>query len=86
MKGLLLIALAGALLAPPVAEARDSRPGLGPRLQAQGQPVKKGPHQVRRERDKRGEHDKRHQNKLTDDERRELRRDLDRADREIYRR
>jgi len=86
MKGLLVVALAGALLAPPVADARDWRPGLGPRLQAQGQPMKKGPDQVRRERDKRGGNDKRPQKKLTDDERRELRRDLDRADREIYRR
>jgi hypothetical protein len=86
MKRLLLAALAGALLTPVIADARDWRSGRGPQLQAQGQPAKKGPHQVRRERAKRDGHDKGHQNRLTDEERRDLRRDLDRADREIYRR
>jgi hypothetical protein len=32
------------------------------------------------------EHDKGHKNRLTEEERRELHRDLDRANREIYRR
>lgn len=87
MKGLSLIALAGALLLPPVAEARDWRPGFGASLQAQGEHMKKapGPHQ-RGGRDKRGEQDKRHQGRLTEEQRRELHRDLDRANREIYRR
>jgi hypothetical protein len=86
MRMFLIVAVAGALLAPPAANARDPGPGYGPRLQAQGERVKKRPDEFRRERDKRREHDKRHQNKLTDEERRELHRDLDRASREIYRR
>ena len=89
MRGLFLLALAGALLAPPVAAARDWRPGFGAYLQAQGQPVKKeppGPQQGNGKRDKRFEQDKRHHGRLTDQERRDLHRDLDRANREIYRR
>ena len=88
MKGLLLIAVAGALLLPPLADARDWRSGFGAALQAQGQPpMKKAQEQPERgERDKRAEHDKRHQGRLTREERRELHRDLDRANREIYRR
>ena len=87
MKKLFLLSIAGALLLPPVADARDWRAGRGAMVQDQGQPMKKGPgpHQ-RGERDKRGEHGKRHQGKLTQEERRELNRDLDRANREIYRR
>ena len=87
MKSLLGAAMAVALLLPPLADARDWRAGRSAMVQAQGQPVKKGPgpHQ-RGERDKRGEHDKHHQSKLTREERRELNRDLDRANREIYRR
>lgn len=80
---------AGALLAAPVAGARDWRQGPGPRLQGQKQPVqpvKKGPPPARRGGDKRVEHDKRHNNRLTDQERRDLKQDVDRADREIYRR
>ncbi len=87
MKGLLLMVVAGALLLPPLADARDWRPGFSAAVQAQGQPMKKGPGQHERgNRDKRGENDKRHQGRLTQEERRELHRDLDRANREIYRR
>lgn len=91
MKGLLGAIVAGVLLLPPLAGARDWRSGHGLALQAQGQPVKKkGPGSFQRsERDKqveRGERDKRHQNRLTPEQRRELNRDLDRANREIYRR
>jgi hypothetical protein len=87
VKRLILSAVAGALLVPPVAIAGDWRPGFGAYLQAQGQPVKKGPGPYQRgDRDKRAEHDKRHQGRLTDQERRDLHRDLDRANREIYRR
>ena len=86
-KSLLGAAMAGALLLPPFADARDWRAGRGPIVQAPEQPVKKGPGpQKHGERDKRGEHDKSHQSKLTKEERRELNRDLDRANREIYRR
>jgi hypothetical protein len=84
---LLLTFLAAALLAAPVAGARDFRQGPAPRMQQQAQPAKKAPQQpVRRDGDKRAEHDKRHSNRLTDQERRDLRKDVDRADREIYRR
>ena len=86
VKKLLVTFCAAALLAAPAAGARDWRQGPGPRMQTQGQPVKKGPQQVRRDGDKRAEHDKRHGNRLTDQERRDLRKDVDRADREIYRR
>jgi len=87
MKKLLAITAIVTLLLPALAEARDRRPDSGMRMQAQGQQAKKGPGPMRRgESDKRGEHDKRHQNKLTDEERRGLHRDLDRANREIYRR
>ncbi|MGH8641103.1 MAG: hypothetical protein ACRET6_05300, partial [Burkholderiales bacterium] len=87
VKTLLVTFCAGAVLAAPVAGARDWRQGPGPRMQHQGQPVKKAPQQpVRRDGDKRAEHDKRHSNRLTDQERRDLKRDVDRADREIYRR
>ncbi len=87
MKALLLMAVAGALLLPPLADARDWRSGFGASLQAQGQPTKKDPGKFERgDRDKRGEHDKPHQGRLTQEERRDLHRDLDRANREIYRR
>jgi hypothetical protein len=55
-------------------------------VQAQNQPVKKGPPPARRDGNKQVEHDKRQPNRLTDQERRDLRKDVDRADREIYRR
>jgi hypothetical protein len=87
VKALLWMAVAGVLWLPPLADARDWRPGFGASLQAQGQPDKKGPQQHERGKsDKRGEQDKRHQGRLTQEERRELHRDLDRANREIYRR
>ena len=88
MKKLFLVAAAITLLAPALADARDPRPGFGALLQEQGgQQAKKGPGQsLRGERDKRGEHDRGHKSRLTEEERRELNRDLDRANREIYRR
>jgi hypothetical protein len=85
VKRLFLILVAGVLLAPPFAFARDGRFGMG--VQAQGQPAKKGGGQFQRgERDRRGEHDKRDKSKLTEEERRDLHKDLDRAKHEIYRR
>ena len=87
MKKWFLLVVAGALLLPPVADARDWRAGRGAMVQDQGQSMKKGPGPYQRgERDKRGEQDKRHPGRLTQEERRELNRDLDRANREIYRR
>ena len=87
MKRLLGVVIAGVLLVPPLADARDWRTSRGAMVQAQEQPVKKGPGPFQRgDRDKRGEQDKRHQSRLTREERRELNRDLDRANREIYRR
>jgi len=91
VKKLFLIWVAGVLLAPLFADARDWRPGMG--VQAQGQPVRKGGGQFQRGgldkrdgRDQRSGHDQRDKSKLTDDERRDLHKDLDRANREIYRR
>ena len=88
MKRLFLVAVAAALLAPAFADGRDLRPGFGALLQSQGgQHAKKGPGQAPSdERDKRGEHEKGHKGRLTEEERRELHRDLDRANREIYKR
>lgn len=77
-----------ALLAPPLAAARDMRPGFRPWAQEQsGRQMKKPPGQsLRGERNQRGEPVKGHKGRLTEEERRELHRDLDRANREIYRR
>lgn len=87
MKWLFPMAVVGALLLPPLADARDWRPGFGAFLQAQGGPAKKAPMPPPRgERDKRSEQDKRHHGRLTEEQRKELHRDLDRANREIYRR
>jgi len=88
LRSLILMTVASVLLAPALADARDARPGFGARLQAPGnQDVKKAPGPpMRGDRGKRVEHDKGHKNRLTEQERRELHRDLDRANREIYRR
>jgi hypothetical protein len=85
---LFLVAAAVVLFAPALAGARDQHPGFGALLQAQeGQHAKKGPSQsLRGERDKRGEPERGQKGRLTEEERRELNRDLDRANREIYRR
>ena len=90
MKELLLMtAIAGALLLTPVADARDWRPGFGVDLQAaqEQQMKKKGPPgQSQRGREfRKNERDEHRKGRLTEEERRELHRDLDRASREIYR-
>ena len=88
VKKLFLAAVAVALIAPALAAARDARPGYGAWLQAPGgQAMKQGPAQPPRgEHNKRIEHAKGDKSRLTEEERRELHRDLDRANREIYRR
>lgn len=88
MKKLLWVAVAVALLATGIAVARDLRPGFGAGVQEQGgRQVKKAPGQPPHgERHPRGEQVKGHKGRLTEEERRELHRDLDRANREIYRR
>ena len=86
MRKLLTLIAAGLLLLPPAADARDQRPGARPRLQAQGESVKRAPGPQRAERAPRGEPDQRKPGRLTQEERRGLHRDLDRANREIYRR
>jgi len=87
-KGLVLLVLAALLWQAPVAGARDSRQGFGLWLQSDNQQRKLRPD--RRPRDSREtrepRQDRRNRNRLTDEERRELHRDLDRAHREIYRR
>ena len=82
-----MVAVAVALIAPALAAARDARPGFPASLQAPGgQPVKKAPGQTMRgDHKKHFEQGKGHKSRLTEDERRELHRDLDRANREIYR-
>ena len=81
-----LIDSPGLLLTQPAAEAREFRSGGGPRLQAQEQHMKRPPPPQRGEpRVPRGDPD-RGKSRLTDEQRRELHRDLDRANREIYRR
>ena len=88
VKKLLLGMVVLALLAPAVAAARDLRPGFGPRMQEPGgrQTNKTAGQPSRGERDPRGEHFKGNKGRLTEEERRELHRDLDRANREIYKR
>jgi hypothetical protein len=89
VRRLLLAVAACVLIAAPLAHARDRWSGSGPRMQSQGQPVKKVPGQgqhPRGDRGKQGGHEKGNQNRLSEEQRRELNRDLDRANREIYRR
>lgn len=91
MKMLFLVAAASALLLPAPADARDWGPGFGAVLQADGQHAQKGPGQFQRggrdqRRGERRERGERQQGRLTEEERRELHRDLDQAHREIYRR
>jgi hypothetical protein len=81
---LLFIAVLG-LLAPPLAAAQGWRAPFGPLLQAQG-PMKKGEpgggRDFRGGRDGRPpQRDDRHQGRMTDEERRGLHQDLDRANR-----
>jgi len=84
VRKLFLMLVAGALLAPLFADARDWRPGMG--VQAQVQPMKKSGEQFQRGAwEKRGGPDKGDKSKLTEEERRDLHKDLDRANREIYR-
>jgi hypothetical protein len=87
VKSLFVLVVVCALLAPPLAHARDRGTGFRLQLQAQGmQPGKKNPGQhPRGDREKRATPDKDHRGRLTHEERRELNRDLDRANREIYR-
>ena len=82
-----MLIAAGLLLAQPAADARDFRPGGGARVQAQDQHKRGGaPRKPDRDRFQRVEPEKRKPDRLTQEERRELHRDLDRANREIYRR
>jgi len=88
VKKVLWVAVAIALLAPGLAAARDMRPGFGAGVQDQGaRQAKKAPDQPPRgEGHQRAGHFKGHKGRLTEEERRELHRDLERANREIYRR
>ena len=86
MKRLLPLLAAGLLLMQPAAEARDVRSSAGPRVQAQEQPQKRGNGAQKSDRKLRTEPEQRKPGRLSQEERRELHRDLDRANREIYRR
>ena len=90
MKLLFLVAAVSALLLPSLADARDWR-GSGAFLRIQAQRTDQGRDQYRRgsnetRRADRRQRDEGRRSRLTDEERRELHRDLDRARREIYRR
>lgn len=92
MKGLPFLVAAVILLAPLPAAARHGDFNFL-QAQAQGQYTKKGPRDFRRggqdfRREKQGRppRHERYRGRMTDEERRELHRDLDRANREIYRR
>ena len=91
IRQLLVAMAAGALLAPMAAGARDWGGGYRPQAQ-QGQHAKRGPGQPPRggggrdfRREEGQQRDERQQGRMTEEERRELHRDLDRANREIYR-
>ncbi|HEY7656212.1 MAG TPA: hypothetical protein VH881_05035 [Burkholderiales bacterium] len=86
MKTLFVGVILFALFAPAYAVARDMRPGFRAWAQEQGgRPTKNAQGQPPRgERNQRGEH-KGYKGRLTEEERRQLQRDLDRANREIYR-
>ncbi len=85
VKKLLTLLAVVSMLLPALADARDWRQGFG--LQERGERLKDGSGQYQRsERDRRRERDERRHERLTDEERRELHRDLDRAHRELYRR
>lgn len=87
MKALFGALLVGTVLLSQPAVAQISR--FGPWVEVQGhreQPRRYVPRDQRGERRARPEPDQRRQNRMTDDERRELRRDIDRANRDIYRR
>lgn len=88
MKRLLLLIAVLGLFAPPLAQAQGWRAPYGPMVQGQG-PAKKGEpgggRDIRGGRDGRPPaRDDRHQGRMTDEERRGLHQDLDRANREIY--
>ena len=92
MKGLLFLVAAVILLGPLPTAARDG--GFNPFLQVQDQRYgrkdyresRRGGQDFRREKQGRPSRDERYHGRMTDEERRELRRDVDRANREIYRR
>jgi hypothetical protein len=69
----------------PYADARDWRAGTLVQAQYESDKKRSGPIQ-RGEGQQQPRDDKRGQNRLTQEERRELNRDLDRANREIYKR
>lgn len=87
MKALLAAPLLGMALLSLPAAAQVSRPGSWVQAQGQqGQPRGLVPRDQRQERRMRREPDERRRNSLTEEQRRELRRDIDQANRDIYRR
>ncbi len=86
MKALLgvFVVVMAVLSQPAAAQSR----GFGPWPQAQGQGAQSrepAQREMRRERRAPPEREERRNHRLTDEERRDLRRDIDQADREIYR-
>jgi len=84
--GALAMVAAVAASQPAAAEPR----GFGPWLQAQAQqpprePMQRDPRELRRDPRVAPQRDQGQRSRLTDEERRELRRDIDQANRDIYR-
>jgi len=87
MKALFVALLLGTALVSSLAAGQISRPGSWAQEQGQqGQPRGFVPRDQRRESRVRAEPDERRHRSLTEEERRELRRDIDQANRDIYRR
>jgi hypothetical protein len=85
MRDLPILIFVAMLALPHAAQARDWRGG--PRMQGQEQPVQRAPaNPPRPERQRADPGERKPPGRLTQEERRELHRDLDRANREIYRR
>ena len=86
MKAWLGVFVVGMAVLPQPAAAQSR--GFGPWLQGPGQGAQSrepAQREMRRERRAPPEREERRNDRLTDQERRELRRDIDQADREIYR-
>jgi len=87
LKTIFFMFVACLLALPASGEARDWRPVFRAAAEQDGRRQADNPRQYRRSKDDRGDsRNDRRGGRLTEDERRELHRDLDRANRELYRR
>jgi hypothetical protein len=87
VKSIFLILVACLFALPASGQARDWRPAFRMAAEQDGRRQSNDARQYRRNGDERnGERSDRRTRRLTEEERRELHRDLDRANRELYRR